>query len=294
MNVGAAKLLNQYQQVRSFYGGPVEKLGNERSKLERESHNTREQGDRFSSESRGLQLGQASTQILSRCWLEGRLPDLQKLASEVAAQASGNALASLALSTRSGLSSVLSGKEDEQGFAAEGAVILAGAMGNDPSKYAENLNQAIGREFGGQAAWFQGEVTPQSVADASVAIGERARQADQEAGQLYTQAQEQWSLVDNVQQQLNERFSSRRDPALFAQKKAAAQEFFAEFEAQAQQNPEIARELQTLGKEQGERFLSASGMLTSYRAQLTRHEGDVEKLDWRKLVGQFEATSFGR
>ncbi|MBN9418474.1 hypothetical protein ABS71_17450 [bacterium SCN 62-11] len=292
MNVGAAKLLNQYQQVRSLYAGPVEQLGVQRSQAVSRSHQTREQADTFAGECRNLELGQESTRLLARIWAGGGLQAAQKLAAEIAAETSGNVLASMALSTRHGLATGLSGKEDDS-FASEGAVLLAGAMGDDPAKYADNLNAAIGREFrSSQSSWLQGEVTPDSLYALSDKMAERSRQAEQDATRLHAQAKDEWKVVEGIQGQLNQRFASRIDSKLFAEKKAAAQEFFAEFDAQDKENPGIGRELQSLAKENGEHFLSASGMLTSYRAQMTRNHGEVDKLDWRKLVGQFEHTSF--
>ena len=292
MNAGAAKLLNQYQQVRSFYAGPVEQLGVQRSQAERRSHQTREQADTFAGESRNLELGQESARLLGRIWAGGGLQAAQKLAADIAAEASGNVLASMALTTRHGLAVSLTGQEGGN-FATEGAVLLAGAMGDDPSKYADNLNAAIQREFRSSHSWLQGEVTPDSLYELSDKMAERSQQAEQDASKLYAQAKDEWKVVDGIQGQLNERFSTRRDSRLFAEKKAVAQQFFAEFDAQDKENPGIGRELQGLAKENGEHFLSASGMLTSYRAQMTRNNGEVDKLDWRKLVGQFDRTSFG-
>jgi hypothetical protein len=292
MNVGAAKLLNQYQQVRSMYAGPVEQLGVQRSEAVSCSHETRKQADTFSSESRGLELGQQSTRLLANIWAGGGLEAAQKLASDIAAEASGNALASLALSTRHGLSTALSGKEDDS-FSSEGAVLLAGALGSDPARYADNLNAAIQRQFGtSESSWLQGEVTPDSLYALSDKLGERSEQAEQKAGSLQAQAKDEWKVVEDIQGQLNRRFASRADKKLFAEKKAAAKEFFAEFDAQDKANPGIGRELQSLAKENGEHYLSATGMLTSYRAQMTRHQGEVDNLDWHKLVGQLERTSF--
>lgn len=291
----AARLLDQAKRIRSVYAGPVQQLANERSSLGRVSHDTREQASTLESRADALKMAQASTSMLAKMWSEGKLDQLQQVASEAAAQASANPFAAISLSIRQGLSNGLSGKRDEELDAMEGAIHLSGAMGKEPAQYATNLNQALTDNYYGiPGGWLQGEVTPQTLSNASQSMSKQAETDLAQAGQLYDQAAQQWKSVEDVQKKLDLAFASRRDPALFAQKKELAKAFFAELDAEAQQNPSIGKELQGLAKEAGQGWLQPGGMLTSYRAQLARNNGEANKVDWKKMVGQFESTSFGR
>ena len=293
----AANLLNQAAKVRSFYADPVEALGAERSRLGQVSHQTREQADSFSSQADSLGQAQASLKALTRVWSQGQLGQLQEIAAQVAAEASANPFASIALNTRQGLASVLGGKRNPEEDALEGAVVLAGAMGTEPAKYADNLNQALQQNYYGLPAqkWVEGEVTPTSLEGVTQTMASQAEVAKSQAEGLYQKASQEWGGVDGVQKQLNTLFATRRNPQSVAQRIEAAKTFVVNLHAEAQANPQITKEMRELNKElkTSASWIQSDSLLASYNSQLAKSGGDLNKVDWKKLLGQMERTSFG-
>jgi hypothetical protein len=296
-NSKAASLLQKATKVRSFYADPVDDLGQKRGALSRTSHETREQADTFSSQADSLVQAQSSVKALAQIWSQGRLEELQELGTEVAAEMSSSPFAFLGLGTRQNLASALGGSKESEEMAVEGAVVLAGAMGSDPESYAQNLNVALDRNYYDlpDRNWVEGTPSPENLLQTAKSMDTEAKLAASKADTLYQQASDEWKAVDEVQGELDQRFDSRRDKGLRTKRIDAAKSFLADFEAEATENPEITKDLRALAKETQStaQRISFDGLLNSYRSQLRKNEGDVEKLNWGKLLRQFERTSFG-
>lgn len=293
-NLTAASLMSKAAKVRSYYADPVNKLGNERSQQEDVCRQLREQGDSFFYSASHLEQAQASVRMLGKMWSEGKLPALQEAAIQLAERSAGNPLASIALGTRQMLGELFGEKSSSEDAALEGAVVLAGSLGDEPSRYASGLNQGLRKAYDGlpEGVALEGPVDPIALFHFSEKLGQESQLSDQAANEKYQEANVQWLAVETIQDQLNVHFRGRRkgQGLHFAEKKAAAQEFVADLKAASQSNPEIIREMRALAKEtQSPMAYDPSGILSSYDAQVAK-SGNV---DWSKIVRQFERTSFG-
>jgi hypothetical protein len=229
----------------------------------------------------------------------GRLDEMRKAAVETARTVSGNPIASAAAASLAsfdpGFSYLLESthpKGDSQ-YAADAAMVLARKMGDDPTQHAQELDKELGyqmfigegrRESAHPAPFIQGDVTPTSLLQLSDWLGHESESLDTKI----SQAEEQ---VKGIEQRGNA-LNRAKSPQVFAQRKAAAQEFMVKLDLADKQEPGVVRRMQAEAPQRGLAKADVPhGSLEFYRAQMAKYGDDVEKLDWKRVLKQLEGLS---
>lgn len=284
-----SSLLGKAAKVRSFYADPVEKLVGERRSLEKECVEISDQANSLRVSAENVKGARDGIRVLSKLWAGGDLEELKKIGRSMVQSMAGDPLSGIALGTLQQLDGT-----DAQTKAIQTAAVLANVMGEEPANYAVNLNkglQTLYSEFP-TGDWFQGEVSPstlrktfQQMVKESTSLEARAQGTEQ---QVAMKREER----NDVQSQLDSLFQNRRRNVHFEEKKAVAMAFYSDLKAVSDELPELSKEMRAVAKAEGENlWYNPKSMLSFYDQQMEKHDGNVDKLDWKRLVRQFEKTS---
>lgn len=238
----------------------------------------------------GLKSASGAVSVLSKMMARGQLAELQHIAAEQTAAQAGNPLAFLGLRTREGLVNALGGpqsQEDQSAWQVWGAANIAGALASD--KPTENALAQLSRDYGltGSLPGLQG-TSPEQVSNWSQQLQSLASETASQASLAQDQASRRWEAVSKAQEDLDAHWKTRHQNK--DQRLADARAFMLELHQAEQAQPALFRDLRQEAPAEIKPWLN-KGLLDSFRAQLKRTNGDVEAVDWNKVLGQLERTS---
>lgn len=284
------QLNSAFKQVRSHFAGPHQKLIDRRSECQNAHRETYERATELSMEADGLKSASGAVSILAQMMASGQLAELQQLAAEQTAAQAGNPFAFLGLHTREGLVEVLGGAQDQEDaltWRVAGAAKVAGTLASD--KPIDNAVAQLARDYSlkGPLPQLEG-TTEEHISQWAQGLESLADDTARRASLAQQQASQSWDAVSNAQEAMDNHWKTRNSNK--GQRIADARAFMVELDQADKATPGILKELRNEAPPEIKPWLN-NGLLDSFRAQLKRTEGNLEAVDWNKVLGQLERTS---
>jgi hypothetical protein len=282
----------KFSQVRSHFAAPHQKLIEQRDSCERDYREVYERANELGMQADGLKSACGAVSVLSKLMASGQLEQLQQIATEQAAAQAGNPFAFLGLRTREGLTQVFGGtqsQEDQLAWQVAGAANLADALAGE--KPTEKVMSQLSRDYAlkGSLPSLQG-TSQEDIATWASQLQSLAQDTGSQATQTHQVAEQRWAAVSDTQTSLDTHWQSRHHNK--GQRIADAKAFMLELHQADLAQPGIISEVRNQAPAECKPWLN-KGLLDSFRAQLKRTNGDTEAVDWKKVLGQLERTSFG-